>query len=204
MILGLEACYTCVYYAQLKSSWHIPFRYFMGKSSFYIKKYQHLAWKLWYKSLWPLSPINNWLTLYCISSETLNDPGIRSMLYMCVLCTADYGSNVMFFYFQTHNFIGLNWCDFCANFMLYRVHHTWVGFELATLVVIGTDCTGSCKSNYHMIMTMTAPWYSEWKSTTSLVDTLAVIKEWPYKRGGLCWRGQFSCILLFQCVWNLS
>jgi hypothetical protein len=57
------------------------------------------------------------VVIYCISSETLNDPGIRSMLYMCVLCTADYGSNVMFFYFQTNNFIGLNWCDFCANFM---------------------------------------------------------------------------------------
>ena len=25
------------------------------------------------------------------------------------------------------------------------------------LVVIGTDCTGSCKSNYHMITTMTVP-----------------------------------------------
>ena len=24
-------------------------------------------------------------------------------------------------------------------------------------VVIGTDCIGSCKSNYHMIMTTTAP-----------------------------------------------
>jgi hypothetical protein len=35
------------------------------------------------------------------------------------------------------------------------------GFELTILVVIGTDCTGSCKSNYmyHMIMltTTTAP-----------------------------------------------
>jgi hypothetical protein len=27
------------------------------------------------------------------------------------------------------------------------------GFELTTLVVIGTDCTGSCKSNNHTIMT---------------------------------------------------
>jgi len=26
---------------------------------------------------------------------------------------------------------------------------SWTGFELKTLVVIGTDCTGSCKSNYH-------------------------------------------------------
>ena len=28
-----------------------------------------------------------------------------------------------------------------------------MGFELTTLVVIGTDCTASCKSNYHMITT---------------------------------------------------
>jgi len=32
----------------------------------------------------------------------------------------------------------------------------WAGFELTTLVVIGTDCTCSCKSNYHMITTTTA------------------------------------------------
>jgi hypothetical protein len=31
-----------------------------------------------------------------------------------------------------------------------------VGFELTTLVVIGTDCIGSYKYNYHMIMTITA------------------------------------------------
>ena len=33
-----------------------------------------------------------------------------------------------------------------------------MGFELTTLVVIGTDCTSSCKSNYHTytIMTTTA------------------------------------------------
>jgi hypothetical protein len=29
----------------------------------------------------------------------------------------------------------------------------WTGFELPTLVVIDTDCTGSCKSNYHNIST---------------------------------------------------
>jgi hypothetical protein len=29
------------------------------------------------------------------------------------------------------------------------------GFKFTTLVEIGTDCTGSCKSNYHMIMTTT-------------------------------------------------
>jgi hypothetical protein len=41
------------------------------------------------------------------------------------------------------------------HIMLYRVHIAWVGFELATLVVIDTDCTGSCKSNYHTITTTT-------------------------------------------------
>jgi len=32
-----------------------------------------------------------------------------------------------------------------------------MGFKLPTLVVIGTDCTGRCNSNYHTIMTITAP-----------------------------------------------
>jgi hypothetical protein len=32
-----------------------------------------------------------------------------------------------------------------------------VGFELTTLVVVGTDCIGTCKSNYHTIMTTAAP-----------------------------------------------
>jgi hypothetical protein len=30
-----------------------------------------------------------------------------------------------------------------------------MGFKLATLVVMGTDCTGSCKSEYHTITTTT-------------------------------------------------
>jgi hypothetical protein len=31
----------------------------------------------------------------------------------------------------------------------------WTGFELSTSVVIGTDWTGSCNSNYHVITTTT-------------------------------------------------
>jgi len=43
------------------------------------------------------------------------------------------------------------------HILLYRVHHAWAGFELTTLVVIGTDWTGSWIHNYHTITTTTAP-----------------------------------------------
>jgi hypothetical protein len=37
----------------------------------------------------------------------------------------------------------------------HKFQHAMTGFELTTLVVIGTECSGSCKSNYHTITTMT-------------------------------------------------
>ena len=43
------------------------------------------------------------------------------------------------------------------HIMVYRVHLTSAGVELTALVVIGTGCIGSCKSNYHMITTTMAP-----------------------------------------------
>ena len=41
--------------------------------------------------------------------------------------------------------------DKLYHIMLNREHPIRVGFEQTILVVIDTDCTGSCKSNYHMI-----------------------------------------------------
>jgi hypothetical protein len=49
--------------------------------------------------------------------------------------------------------------DKLDHIMLNRVHLSWAGFELTTLVVIDTDCIGSYKSNYHTITPMTTPKY---------------------------------------------
>jgi hypothetical protein len=35
--------------------------------------------------------------------------------------------------------------------MLYQVDLAWAGFELTTLVVIGTDCIGSLRANHYAI-----------------------------------------------------
>jgi hypothetical protein len=45
--------------------------------------------------------------------------------------------------------------DKLYHIMLYT--SPWSRFELTTSVVIGTDCIGSCKSNYHAITATTAP-----------------------------------------------
>ena len=55
-------------------------------------------------------------------------------------------------------------------------------FELTNLVVIGTDCTCSCKSksNYHTIMTTTAP-LCHWVSIISTIILTNIIQFNEYK-----------------------
>jgi hypothetical protein len=47
--------------------------------------------------------------------------------------------------------------DKLYHIMLNQVYLARVGFKLTTLVVISTDCRGSCKSNYHTVTTTTPP-----------------------------------------------
>ena len=67
--------------------------------------------------------------------------------------------------------------DKLYNIMLYWVHLAWVGFELTTLVVIGTDCVGSCKFNYHTIKTPTIQVVIIKVHKLSCVDETQVDKE---------------------------
>jgi hypothetical protein len=52
--------------------------------------------------------------------------------------------------------------DKLYHIMLYRVYLAWARFKLAMLVVIGTDCIGGYKSNYHTTTTVPFLMLSVW------------------------------------------
>ena len=69
--------------------------------------------------------------------------------------------------------------------MLYRVHIAWAGFELITLVVIGTACSDSCKSNYNTIVTTTTTLdveydFSHHNYNTIVTTTTTLVVEYDF------------------------
>ena len=70
--------------------------------------------------------------------------------------------------------------DTLYHIMLYT--SPWTGFKFKTLVVIGTDCIDSCKSNYHTITTTTTLWI--WRTMwpcKSIFIGVAYFKIWHYQ-----------------------
>jgi len=97
--------------------------------------------------------------------------------------------------------------------------YTWccaVGFELTTLVVMGNDCTCSCKSNYHMITTTTAPsWHNSILKTAIiyiLFNYYFLLKNYEQTSGqnsdntiwSLLWGHDVTSAQLSIVVWKMS
>ena len=57
---------------------------------------------------------------------------------------------------ENHRSATSQWQTLSHNAASIKYTSSWAGFKLTTLVMIGTDCIGSCKSNYHTI-TATTP-----------------------------------------------
>jgi hypothetical protein len=76
--------------------------------------------------------------------------------------------------------------------MLYRVYLAMNRFELTILMAIGTDCTGSCKSNYHTITTTTTP--STWDRWMSHTQTPGHIFMDVYSCGSDIVSSWFHCL----------
>jgi len=87
--------------------------------------------------LWCLMPLSTIFQLYCVSVLLMGE-------------TRGPGEN-------HRSVTSHSLTDKLYHIMLYTL--PWLRFDLTTSVVIhvGTDCTGSCKSNYHTITPTTAP-----------------------------------------------
>ena len=73
--------------------------------------------------------------------------------------------------------------DKLYHIMSHWVHLAWAVLKLTTLVVMGTDCIGSCNSNYHTIMTTMAPttdWpiYNWWQLSRPVLRTITILRTW--------------------------
>ena len=81
--------------------------------------------------------------LWCLNATFNNISVISSLSVLLVEETRGFGEN--------HRPVAHYW----QTLSHYVVYPALIGIR--TSVVIGTDCTGSYKSNYHAITTMTAP-----------------------------------------------
>jgi hypothetical protein len=77
---------------------------------------------------------------------------------------------------------GENHCPVASHWqtLSYNVVHLAMSrFKLATSVVVGTDCIGSCKSNYHAITTTMSPPWIQNMCTFDICRRLCFVNDWP-------------------------
>jgi hypothetical protein len=97
--------------------------------------------------------------------------GVRLMLFnhQSVLLVTVLGVRFMLFNYQSvllveetevHRPVASHWQTLSQYVVSNTPRHEWGSNSQLNLVVIGTNCIGSYKSNYHTIMTTTAPAYS--------------------------------------------
>ena len=97
--------------------------------------------------------------------------------------------------------------DKLYHIMVYWVHLAWAVFELTSLVAIGTDCTGSCKSNYHMITAMRSPkpalLTTSIRQSQVLCDLNSNISSVYFMFIKPVFSDHLSYVILFQCsIWR--
>ena len=90
--------------------------------------------------------ITNMFVCLVVFNATFNNISVIS--WQSVLLVEETGGSG-----ENHRPVASHWQIY--HIMLYT--SPWSKFELTTLVVIGTGCIGSCKSNYHTITATTAP-----------------------------------------------
>ena len=104
-----------------------------------------------------------WLVDWCmVFNATSNN--ISVILWRSVLLVEETGVPG-----ENHRPVSRHWQTLLQSCIEYI--SPWTGFERTTLVVIGTDCTGSFKSNYHTITTTT----TSKKSSTLLGAALLLL-----------------------------
>jgi hypothetical protein len=130
-----------------------------------------------------------WLVGFMVFNATLNNNSVIS--WWSVLLVEETGG-------AGENHRPATNTDKFYHLMLYT--SPWAGVEPTTLVVIGTDCIASCKSNYLVTIKATTaplPFISFIFSSDVLLKSL-VLDFFSFSRNEL-W-----CLLWFLFQWNLK